>query len=130
MQEESSQQLGKIGEAIAQKYLQDKHWELIARNWKPVKRKIRGVRGEIDIVARDPLNSQIVFIEVKTLKQPNLDDLKPEDHFTNKKFSKLKTLAQLFLIEHRIKNEHRIDLIAVNMFKGKHNIAHYQGIIL
>jgi putative endonuclease len=51
--------LGKLGEDIAAKYLQNKGFSIIERNyWKPY--------GEIDIVAKK--GSKLHFVEVKAIK--------------------------------------------------------------
>ncbi|HDL17695.1 MAG TPA: YraN family protein [Bacteroidetes bacterium] len=53
------QKLGKIGEDLATKHLQQKGYEILVRNY-------RRYRGEIDIIARD--GNCLVFVEVKTAR--------------------------------------------------------------
>ena len=121
--------LGEQGEEIARDFLKKKHFEIIARNWRPAKQRSGGIRGEVDIVAKDPNDSQIVFVEVKTLREPNTDDLSPEHHFTYKKFSKLKQLSQLFMIENGMSGaEYRIDVITVAFVNGRYEVRHYEGV--
>lgn len=63
----STSLLGKRGEEIAAKFLEDSGYRLVASNFKvPVGRNSRGaqVTGEIDIVALD--GETLCFVEVKT----------------------------------------------------------------
>ncbi len=50
-------ELGKKGEELAEKFLRDKGYDIIAKNW-------RYDKDEIDIIARD--GDEIVIVEVKT----------------------------------------------------------------
>ena len=49
--------LGRLGEDLAARHLEQAGWQIVARNW-------RTRRGEIDIVARD--GEWLVFVEVRT----------------------------------------------------------------
>ena len=62
------QRLGRRGEELAAAELERRGWTLLARN-----ARIAGIRGELDIVARD--GGTLVFVEVKSGK-PDLS--KPE----------------------------------------------------
>ena len=57
MKDITNQQLGSLGEKLAAKYLKQKGYKILEKNYKC---KL----GEIDIIARD--GEEIVFIEVKT----------------------------------------------------------------
>ena len=107
--------LGNFGEDFACKYLVDKGYKIIERNF-------RKPWGEIDIIAKAP-DKTLVFIEVKTLRQSSglakEEQLQPEDQLTNSKLQKLKRTASLYA-GHRqelIKDEKgwRIDLIALTL---------------
>ena len=56
MGEKNKRDIGKEGEDIAAKYLAEKGFEIVARNY-------HYSHGEIDIIAKD--KQQLVFIEVK-----------------------------------------------------------------
>lgn len=56
-----SAQLGRDGEAAAAAYLTRLGWRLLARNWRPAD---RALRGEIDVVALD--RAELVVCEIKT----------------------------------------------------------------
>lgn len=116
----SKQFIGKLGEDKACDYLINKGYKILFRNyWKPW--------GELDIIAKAPLNI-LVFIEVKTMRQ-NGNELLPEDNLTAAKLKKLKRTAQLFagFNENLIdpKAGWRIDLIAILLDKEIH---HYENI--
>lgn len=53
------QEIGKWGENLACKYLEENNYKIIERNF-------LCRQGEIDIIAKDILKSELVFIEVKT----------------------------------------------------------------
>lgn len=81
----STVETGKIGEEIATKYLQDKDFRIIERNWKKD-------FGELDIVAIK--NNTTYFVEVKT--QFEFQQTSPLDELTPYKVDKLKNLAKAF----------------------------------
>ena len=141
--------VGKMGENIACKYLKNKGYKIIERNFK---RKW----GEIDIICskKEPVvgllsstwnntveniknvlhgtnNSKLVFVEVKTLKNNNL--LEPEDNLTSEKQRKLIRTCQLYISEKNIDQdtEWRIDaiLIVLNLVQKKAKIKHLKGVI-
>jgi putative endonuclease len=116
-------QLGQFGEELACKYLVNKGYKIVERNFKKP-------WGEIDIIAKAP-DKTLVFIEVKTMKE-NLDGLKPEDQLTGAKLQKLKRAASLYA-NHRqdlIKNDKgwRIDLIALTIKEKSCLVRHYKNI--
>ncbi|PIP29991.1 YraN family protein [Candidatus Jorgensenbacteria bacterium CG10_big_fil_rev_8_21_14_0_10_54_38] len=98
--------LGQIGENVAAKYLSQKKYRIIERNFK------RSF-GELDIVAMAP-DKTLVFVEVKTM-YPGI--LKPEDHMTKAKLIKFKRAASLYAGAHQklIKDKKgwRLDLVAL-----------------
>lgn len=104
----SKQQTGKLGEDIATRYLQDKGYAVLARNFK---RKT----GEIDIVARR--GSAIVFVEVKVATLSSA--LHEKLHY--KKQQKIIRTGQWYLSENKIEQgvPWQIDLIAVDALAGK-----------
>lgn len=77
MAEKNKRDIGKEGEDIAAKYLKEKGFEIIARNY-------HYSHGEIDIIAND--KNQLVFVEVKS--RINLDYGEPEYAINPKKLNK------------------------------------------
>lgn len=83
--------IGKLGEDLAEKYLRDRGYKIITRNY-------RQPWGEIDIVTKSK-NKTLIFFEIKTLKKPKFTgeaNIKPEDNLTTSKLSKLKRICESF----------------------------------
>lgn len=93
MDERSKQnrELGKAGEDLAVEIINDLGWELIDRNW-------RCKRGEIDLVAADPEEPALVFIEVKTRKSVRKGT--PAAAVDKRKQKRLRQLVSLWLDAH------------------------------
>lgn len=101
-------ELGRLGEALAATYLEQRGMEILARNW-------RCQHGEIDLVARDGRDT--VFVEVKTRRTEAFGH--PFEAITPRKLGRLRRLAAAWC-----QREHgaatpigqvRIDAIAVLM---------------
>lgn len=106
-------EIGNIGEDIACKYLINRGYEVIDRNY-------RKPWGELDVVARDGAGV-LVFVEVKTMRtdvsrETNLR-LSPEDNLTPVKLRKLQRTAALYAgYNQNLVNDDlgwRIDLVAI-----------------
>ena len=105
MKKIDSKELGKIGEGIAVKYLEEKGFEIIERNY-------RYGKGEIDIIAKDPLDGFLAFTEVKT--RQNLQFGEPEYAITKAKQKQIRKIAELYLYEKEIEEiDCRFDVIAI-----------------
>lgn len=78
--------LGRMGEAMAREFLQQKGYEILDAN-------VRFPSGEIDVVARD--GDTLVIVEVRT--RSNLVYGLPVESVTRKKQQKLRHLAGLYL---------------------------------
>ncbi len=77
--------LGERGENIAARYLRDKGFTIIVRNYRcPI--------GEIDIVAKQ--EQTLVFVEVKTREE---DEPRPEDQVNSAKQHQLTRVARHYL---------------------------------
>ena len=106
-------EIGKIGEDIASKFLQKKRQKVICRNyWKPY--------GEIDIVSCE--NNNLHFVEVKTVSceiggkgDPSVshETYRPEENVHPQKLKKLSRVIQNYLISHETGNNWQFDVIAV-----------------
>lgn len=115
---------GDIGEVIAKKYLENKGYSIIELNyWRPF--------GEIDIVARE--NSQICFIEVKTLFSCHDDgELRPEENFHQHKRKRMWLTMQDYVRTHAIV-DYRADLLVVVVIGNppqQTRIRHVRDIVL
>lgn len=117
---------GKLGEDLACKYLVDKKYKVLERNY-------RKPWGEIDIIARAP-DKTLVFIEVKTVASHNVNNLliTPEDQLTAAKLKKLGRTASLYANNFKsLVNENagwRIDLLALTILEKNCLVKHYQNI--
>jgi putative endonuclease len=122
-----SKKVGKIGEEIAVKFLKEKGYQILDRNYKF---QIPGdlQRGEIDIVAKK--GDTICFVEVKTLKDPKIE-IFPEDKINFSKKQKLIATAESWLIKNKIPldSKWQIDVISVEVREGKTKISHFENAI-
>lgn len=91
--------VGKIGERLAGKYLKKNGYKIIEFNFQNDKGKCL---GEIDIVARvkkkTGKNNKLVFVEVKTRINNNKNKvILPEENITRQKMYKLQKIAQVYI---------------------------------
>jgi putative endonuclease len=114
----STKKTGDKGEELAVEFLQSKGYSIIKRNY-------RYGKGEIDIIAKDPEEEGLVFIEVKSRKSDEYGS--PEQAVTKNKIKQLKRIAELYLYENEIKEILcRFDVITVLLFPGqKPQLEHY-----
>jgi len=93
---------GQTAEENACRFLRDRGYEIVARNW-------RTIRGEVDIVARD--GSTLVFIEVKSRSRPGFGG--PEAAVHPAKQRRLVAAARDFLGRTGCKLPVRFDVVAL-----------------
>jgi putative endonuclease len=98
------QKLGAWGEKVAATHLEAQGYQITARNW-------RCAQGEIDLIAK--AGDELVFVEVKTRKGRAAGT--PEEGLTRAKQRKLMKLAQLYVAEHDLDVDWRIDLVAIEL---------------
>jgi len=99
----SNTEKGKIAENIACKYIEDKNYLILERNY-------RTRRGEIDIIAKN--NNYIVFIEVKYRK--DTENGYPRESVTKLKQNKIKKTAVNYIVRNNIINANfRFDVIEI-----------------
>lgn len=118
MSEKNKRDVGKEGENIAAKYLAEKGFEIVERNY-------HYSHGEIDIVARD--KECLVFVEVKT--RLNLKYGEPEYAINPKKIKQIKKMAELYLFDKEIEEANcRFDVVAI-LLEDETNpqITHYEN---
>ena len=95
--------LGRYGERLAARYLEDRGMQVVDRNW-------RCAHGELDLVARD--GDCLVFCEVKTRRSVRFGD--PVEAITPTKAARLRRLAAAWLREHEVHaGRIRIDVVGV-----------------
>src|SRR3989338_2174950 len=99
-------EFGDVGEKIAEKYLQEKGYAIIVRNY-------RKTYGEIDLIAKK--DNMLVFIEVKTRDMKYVQHFLPEQSVNRSKMQKLRKVCQVYLLENHcsLNQEWQIDIIAI-----------------
>ena len=112
--------LGRHGEDIAYKYLEQNNYIIIERNF-------RCKQGEIDIIAKDLSKNELVFIEVKTRVSFNFG--RPAQSVTYIKQKHLLKVANYYLFINSIKNKFiRFDVIEVFVKESQFKINHIKQI--
>lgn len=116
---------GDRAEDIVVKYVKQRGWKVLDRNFqKPW--------GEIDIVAREsssrlPLrgSTTVLFIEVKAQNGGTSPYFRPEDHFNTKKKERLIKTCYSYLMDNGYREDvdYRIDLAAVEVDE-RSRVAH------
>jgi len=128
MNNKHNQNIGKIGEETACKFLMKRGYQIVLRNyWKKW--------GEIDIVAKK--DCAIHFVEVKTVsrdlafvlnkdfvscetkkgvKHETLDSYRPEDNIHPWKLKRLSRAIQTYLIENNISEDDKWQFDAITVF--------------
>jgi len=115
--------LGDVGEKIAEKYLRNKGYKILDKNFRYSK------FGELDIIAQK--GNDIIFFEVKTRKKTGLSEFLPEDNITFDKQKKLIKLAQIYLSKSRLlDNSWQIDILAIEIYRdGSYDIRHTENAV-
>lgn len=115
----NKRKFGAVGEKIAEKYLKDRKYKIICKNFYTRK-------GEIDIVAQKEKN--LVFVEVKT--RSNYDYGSPSMAIDSTKIRHMKIAAGIFLSLNKFnKYNIRFDVIEIVINDGKCEINHIKQII-
>lgn len=105
--------VGLIGEKIAANYLQKNGYEILDTNFS---NELGYRRGEIDIVARDVKNKEIIFAEVKTRQKGTSNASTPELAITRQKYRKLLKIIFNYLNKNKLQDSsHRLDAIAIEL---------------
>lgn len=96
--------LGKWGEDEAALYYEDRGYEILERDWKVGKR-------DIDLIALTEDKGTLVFVEVKTRKNNELQE--PEEAVDVKKMRNLAIAANAYVKLHGLDMDVRFDIISV-----------------
>ncbi|MBI2635051.1 MAG: YraN family protein [Parcubacteria group bacterium] len=128
------QNIGRLGEDIAVKYLENKGYSILTRNY-------RKPWGEIDVIASENVgknqflalkSQELVFFEVKTQNQRF--EWRPEENITRHKKHQLSRIVATYMKEHEISESQdwRIDVLAIKLdFETKNaQIEHIKNIAL
>lgn len=101
-------EIGNKGEVIAIKYLKDKGYDIIARNF-------HSKRGEIDIVAKD--KDTVCFVEVKYYRKSLLDI---NYAVSPSKQKKIIATAKLYISQYKVEDPCRFDIVLITGDKIEH----------
>lgn len=115
----NKQKIGKFGEDVATRYLIQKDYKILEKNF-------RCKKGEIDIIAKD--NNNLVFIEVKT--RSNLNYGTPAEAVNSSKIQHILNTAKVYLKIKNIKSAFiRFDVIEVYVQKNRCRVNQIKQII-
>jgi putative endonuclease len=113
-------QLGRRGEHLAAKYLENLGYDIYARNY-------RTKMGEIDLIAVD--KNTLVFCEVKTRNSTTFGQ--PFESVTQKKQATIQKIAEYFIAVNRINftgiSEIRFDVVSILRKGDKMEIEHFKN---
>lgn len=113
-------QIGKFGEELACKYLKDNNYGIVERNFSCL-------QGEIDIIAYDIQNKELVFFEVKT--RTNFNYGFPSDSVNKQKKRHILRSVEYYLYSRNMQNVFvRIDVIEIVVNKGKYKLNHLKQV--
>ncbi|WNR46628.1 YraN family protein [Paenibacillus roseipurpureus] len=112
--------VGKRGEDLAESYLIDHHYRIVARNW-------RCRSGEVDIIAE--MDHKLIFVEVRT-RRPSCRFGTAIESVDYRKQMKVREIAQVYM--HRYQKygiSVQFDVITVELGDGQQEpkIVHIQG---
>lgn len=114
-----TQKIGRFGEDEAEKYLKQKGYKILERNFSCK-------RGEIDIIALD--KDEIVFVEIKA--RISLKYGLPSEAVTKYKLKHIYKTAEYYLYTRNLLNENtRIDVIEVYIQNKKIIINHLKQVV-
>lgn len=107
MSGQESRLLGRWGEGLAAEYLRKRGYSILAANW-------RCRFGEIDLIAAN--REYLCFVEVKLRKSTSFG--RPAAFVDGRKQEKLRTAAQLYLMEHPTALQPRFDVVEIFVPQG------------
>lgn len=117
----NKQIIGKLGENVACDFLKENGYVLIERNFKCK-------QGEIDIISKDTVNGDLVFIEVKT--RTNSLYGHPVEAVNNHKQNHVYNSAKYYIYKNKIENiPIRFDVIEIFIKNNKFFVNHIKQAI-
>ena len=107
--------LGKEGEEMAAKYLEDKGYTILDRDW-------HCGHKDLDLVATK--DDTVVFVEVKTRTSTDWGD--PEDFINDRKIRRIVNSADAYIRYNRIDMDVRFDVVSIVVEKGEFKLEHIE----
>jgi putative endonuclease len=117
--------VGRFGEETAAARLEQAGWVILARNWRPPRGRNDGVRGELDIVARD--GDVLVFVEVKTRSSTAFG--RPAEAVGYDKARRIRRLAAIWLAANADARREAVRFDVISVLRGPAGLAvdHLRG---
>ncbi|MGV0626556.1 YraN family protein [Mycolicibacter minnesotensis] len=114
-------ELGALGEQLALEHLTGQGWVILARNW-------RCRHGELDLIAVDPAENAVVFVEVKTRSGDGFGGLAYA--VPPQKVRRLRLLAGVWLAgQQHGWTQVRLDVVGVRVGRRRSpEITHVRGV--
>ena len=106
--------VGKLGEQIAKKNLENKGYTILEHGW-------RWGKGELDFIAKK--EDILVFVEVKTRKKITFG--MPEEAVSHKKQTLMYELAVEYMYRIQYEAEFRFDIISI-ILEPQQEIRHFE----
>lgn len=123
----TSKELGYFGEKIAEKYLKNKGYQILDKNYSF--RILGPQKGEVDLVVKK--EGVICFVEVKTLTSDKI--ILPEEKVDYIKQRKIIKTAESWLMKNKIPldSKWQIDVIAIEIdsINKKAKIRHFKNAV-
>lgn len=122
--DKARKRVGQGGEDLAARYLQDKGYRILERNY-------RFQRAEVDLVCFQPAKNyedggELVFVEVKTRSSHTYGV--PETAVDISKQKNLRRAALAYLYEHRMEGAYcRFDVLAITRTSSQVDIHHIEN---
>ena len=121
MREHHNKRVGNLGENIASRFLEQKGYTIIERNY-------RKKWGEIDIICRK--GTRWHFIEVKTVSRAT-PDIQPEENVHHRKLQRLKRAVETYIAENEIGELVQLDVVTVvlDTIRRKALCSHIENVL-
>ena len=107
--------LGKKGEELARKYLEEKGYRILETNW-------RHGRDEVDIIAMD--GDELVIVEVKTRSSDRYGEPEDDVNWAKEKF--LVRATEAYVEEKDLDIDSRFDIISIILNENEYRIKHIE----
>lgn len=117
-------QIGQTGENAAVKYLEDKKYKIVDRNYElPM--------GELDIIAKK--DKRFYFVEVKASLEFDRSVFRPDERVDKRKRQRLQNLCEAYILREGLSpdTEWQIDVVSVTLDKlgGIAHIDHIENAV-
>ena len=122
MEKLGSKKLGEVGERVAEEFLVGRGYILVEKNYK-------NKYGEIDLILEKDRGEKIVFVEVKTRYESDINS--PEDAINKKKVKRIVKNAESYILFNNVDKEILIEAVCIVFDKENKvkDIKHYEDIL-